>query len=392
MTSTIDSERAVEDTQAPSTATILIVDDDIGIRANVHDLLEISGYQVLSAPGGLEALGVMERTSPDLIISDINMPSMDGYAFFKSVRANPAWTLIPFIFLTARGQPQEVRRGISLGVDQYLVKPFQPEDLLVAVEARLKRIREIEDVTHNDVESMKSRLMTMFSHELRTPLTYIYGYVSLLHDEHAELGVDEREEMIRVIQRGADRLTHLVEDLLLVARLESGEARLEIGFGRKEVTVDSLVSKALKDMEHAIEDRQTIVETQIPPNISLSCDPNHLSNTLGRLIDNAVKFTKSPNGHVWVAAAIEGDTVRISVQDDGIGVSSAKQKLLFQPLHQIDRAQHEQQGIGVGLVIAQGIVAEHGGHIEVTSEGIPGHGSIFTIVLPQAMPGDAAAA
>lgn len=379
MTSTVGLERAGQDAQP---VTILIVDDDIGIRANVHDLLEVSGYQVFSATGGFEALGVMERHTPDLIISDINMPSMDGYAFFKSVRANPNWTLIPFIFLTARDQPPEVRHGIGLGVDQYLVKPFQPEDLLIAVEARLKRIREIEDVTRNDVEAMKNRLMTMISHELRTPLTYIYGYVNLLHEEQADLSAGERQEMVSAIQRGAERLVRLVEDLILIARLDSGEIGLEIQFGRKPVQLDALLTEVLRDSAAAIQESGVILECTVSPEITFSCEPTHMRNAFLRLVNNAIKFTISPGGHAWITAEQEGETIRIRVQDDGVGVTADKQKLLFQPLQQIDREQHEQQGIGAGLAIARGIVAAHGGHIEVSSEGIPGHGSIFTVVLP----------
>jgi signal transduction histidine kinase len=230
---------------------------------------------------------------------------------------------------------------------------------------------------------MKSRLMTMISHELRTPLTYIYGYVNLLQEEHAELSVDERQEMITAIQRGAERLARLVEDLLLVARLESGEIALEIQSGCETIQLDALVREAVNSKALVSEERGTVIEARIPTEMTLSCEPTHLRNALARLIDNAIKFTQSPGGHVWITAAQEDEMVRIGVQDDGIGVSADKQKLLFQPLQQIDREQHEQQGIGIGLAIAHGIVTAHGGHIEVTSEGIPGQGSIFMMVFPQ---------
>ena len=362
--------------------TILIVDDDITIRTSILDLLSISGYQVYSASDGLEALGVLERHVPDLIISDITMPTMDGYAFFEAVRDNTSWTLIPFIFLTALGQAQDIRHGIRLGVDQYLVKPFEPEDLLIAVEARLKRIHQIEEATHSDVEMMKRRLMTAISHELRTPLTYIYGYVNLLQEEDAELSTGERQGMISAIQRGAERLTRLVEDLLFAARLESGEIASEVRSGRKPTQLDTLLTEMVNGKASAGKEYDTAIETTIPPGMTLSCEPAYLRNALARLVDNAIKFTRSPGGHVWITAAQDGEMIRISVQDDGMGVSVDKQKLLFQPLQQIDREQHEQQGIGIGLTIARGIVEAHGGFIEVSSEGMPGQGSTFTIVLP----------
>lgn len=381
MTDHITNPQRTEDV-AQRRQVILIVDDDITIRSSVVDLLKISGYEPLSATDGLEALGVMQRSVPDLIISDISMPSMDGYAFFDAVRDNTAWTLIPFIFLTALGQAHDIRKGIRLGVDQYITKPFEPDDLLVAVEARLRRIQEIEAVTHNDVEAMKNRLMTAISHELRTPLTYIYGYITLLGEGDSEYSAEERQDMVSAIQKGADRLVKLVEDLIMVARLDSGQIGLEITHGQISAPVDALLNPVLAGRSGIIAERGLELDVQVGPGLEVMCAPDHLRDAFGRLLDNAIKFTKSPGGRIWVTTDQDAGVVRIHVQDDGLGVGSDKQKLLFQTLRQIDRERHEQQGLGVGLVIARGIVEAHGGHIEVTSEGIPGRGSIFTIVMP----------
>src|SRR5262245_12632287 len=126
-------------TSNPHGPTVLVVDDDQVILETVEDILRLSGYNTLAASNGVKALERLYASSPDLIVSDISMPDMDGYQFYEAVRANPAWTLIPFIFLSARGQRTDIRRGTRLGADAYLVKPFEPEDLLGAVEARLAR-------------------------------------------------------------------------------------------------------------------------------------------------------------------------------------------------------------------------------------------------------------
>jgi DNA-binding response OmpR family regulator len=140
---------------------------------SVVDILTLSDYACLAATDGAESLQVMYRQSPDLILSDITMQTMDGYEFYHAVRANPDWVAIPFIFLTARGQTADIRQGTSLGADHYLVKPFETDDLLATVEARLRRIREIQAAAQTDVERMKQHLMKVFGHELRTPLTHI---------------------------------------------------------------------------------------------------------------------------------------------------------------------------------------------------------------------------
>ncbi len=118
-------------------ATILVLDDNCDFLMNIELILEMEGYQVLSACNGLEALALLERTKPDLIISDIMMPEMDGYEFFQRVRRNPELLTVPFIFLSAKGEREDIRFGKQLGVDDYLTKPLEPEDLLIAVEARL---------------------------------------------------------------------------------------------------------------------------------------------------------------------------------------------------------------------------------------------------------------
>jgi len=125
------------------TATsILVVDDQAPVRDNIKLALEETGYQVLTAGDGLEALDVLQSQPVDLILTDISMPRMNGYQLFERIRENPQWIKIPFIFLTARVLDSDIRYGKELGVDDYLAKPFQLEDLLAAVEGKLRRARQ----------------------------------------------------------------------------------------------------------------------------------------------------------------------------------------------------------------------------------------------------------
>jgi len=123
--------------------TILVVEDNPVLREGLSDILSWDGYTVLSAPDGHQALEQMETLHPDLILSDIAMPVMDGYAFFQAVRARPEWFTIPFIFLTARGEKEDILIGKNLGAEDYLVKPLTRDELLTAVSARLARSQEI---------------------------------------------------------------------------------------------------------------------------------------------------------------------------------------------------------------------------------------------------------
>lgn len=124
-------------------ATILVVDDQPEILENLALVLELEGYRVLVAADGLEALAALEVEPVDLILADIAMPRLNGYQLYKRVRDNPRWVAIPFLFLTARAMDSDIRYGKELGVDDYLTKPIQPEDLLAAVHGRLRRAQQL---------------------------------------------------------------------------------------------------------------------------------------------------------------------------------------------------------------------------------------------------------
>jgi DNA-binding NarL/FixJ family response regulator len=119
--------------------TILIVEDEDVIRDSLADILQLQGFLTLTACDGLEALRLLESDQPDLILADIMMPNMNGYQFFQRVRSNPAWTWIPFIFLSAKGEGEDIRFAKELGIDDYLMKPIEADDLIAAVIGRLKR-------------------------------------------------------------------------------------------------------------------------------------------------------------------------------------------------------------------------------------------------------------
>ena len=119
--------------------TILIVEDNQILREGLRDILSYEGFTILTAAHGQDALDQMRTITPDLILSDISMPEMDGITFFKSVRDNSVWVTIPFVFLTARGEKEDVLTGKNLGAEDYLVKPLSREELLTAIKGRLNR-------------------------------------------------------------------------------------------------------------------------------------------------------------------------------------------------------------------------------------------------------------
>jgi signal transduction histidine kinase len=359
--------------------TILAVDDDPVILASVADILRVGGYRYLTATHGAEGLGVMQHTTPDLIISDIMMPVMDGYQFYQAVRENPVWTTIPFIFLSAKGERKDVRYGYDLGADQYLTKPFEPEDLLSAVESRLRRMAEIEAATQDQVEQTKEQILAYLGHELRTPLSYVYGYLCLIEDGHATMDGETLNEMLRDMRLGTDRLIKLVEDLMLLTYIDSGLIGQDIARRRGPVVVADKIRNVTGDLRSRAEQKDIAITTVAPPDLTVSGVDEYVQDIIHRLIDNAVKFGK-PGGRVWVRVDGSKEGVAVSVRDDGIGIAPEQQADLFQRFSQIDREKIEQQGVGIGLAIAGRLTHLHGGRIEVESQ--PGEGSTFTVYLP----------
>jgi putative two-component system response regulator len=158
---------------------ILLVEDSQILREGLQALLEQEKYRVLAAANGLEALDLMQANLPDLILSDIVMPEMDGYSFFEAVRQKPEWLAIPFIFLTARREPQSVLAGKKMGADDYLLKPIEPEELLTVIRTRLARTQEILLVQIQ--ESYETSLSVLANAiEVRDP--YTRGHVERVRD------------------------------------------------------------------------------------------------------------------------------------------------------------------------------------------------------------------
>ncbi|MGB3207727.1 MAG: response regulator, partial [Crinalium sp.] len=118
---------------------LLLIDDDPNLILLVQDYLVFKGYEVITAENGREALEVLDKEIPDMIICDVMMPEMDGYALVENIRQDPRTSWIPVLFLSAKGQSQDRVKGLSTGADVYMVKPFEPDELVAQVESSLKQ-------------------------------------------------------------------------------------------------------------------------------------------------------------------------------------------------------------------------------------------------------------
>lgn len=154
--------------------TILIVEDNDVLRQGLMDMLAYEGYKVHGARNGLEALDQMNNVNPELVISDVSMPLMDGFSFFQALRSRQEWVTVPFIFLTARVDPMDVLTGKNLGADDYLTKPITREELITAIQSRLARMRQLQSAQLQQAYQESLKVMAN-AIDQRDPL--IFGHV-----------------------------------------------------------------------------------------------------------------------------------------------------------------------------------------------------------------------
>jgi two-component system phosphate regulon sensor histidine kinase PhoR len=247
-------------------------------------------------------------------------------------------------------------------------------DAAGSVAGRIFAFRDIS--TERVVEQMKSDFVATVSHELRTPLTSIYGFAETLLRGDVEFSDVERGTFLGYIASESERLINIVDDLLNVARLETGTLGLNIATTDLGATVSESVARFAEHQEGDLS-----VDVEIPRNaVLVRADREKLGQIVMNLVDNAVKF--SPNGgRISVSARRRSDTAEIRVSDEGIGIARADQQRIFTKFYRAEEAaQHSPQGAGLGLFLARGLLAAMGGRIWVESE--EGRGSTFVFELP----------
>ncbi len=365
--------------------TILVVEDDTALSQIISSILELEGYAVLEAENGEAALSMLKESTVHLILSDVNMPGMDGYELFEQVRANAAWAQIPFIFLTGKDERYEIRHGMEMGADDYLPKPFEPDELLSAVKIRLKRSAESQAAIRTAHE-LRDTIIRTLSHELRTPMALIMGYGELLEYNVQDMSDEEFHQSLGALRRGSKRLMDTVESCLLLSKLKAGTtADLFDVVPRETAEPDEQLIYILDAFKNQAAAQNVSLDLR-PGSAGVTLAVNHESfvEIVNRLVDNAIKFSKKEGGRVVLTTQQEEGFWRLDVADEGVGIHSDQLPLLFVSFGQVDREKMEQQGCGLGLSIVQELVKLYGGRVSVESE--LGQGSCFRVLLPLATP------
>ncbi len=367
--------------EIPNSASILVVEDNPDLNTAICEILESYGFKVNSATNGSEALDRLKWQIPDAILCDITMPSMDGYTLLKYARTDLQLRTLPFIFLTARASMADQRLAKEIGIEDYLTKPVDSGDLVVAINNALRRRQMMKDEMQQQMDALRNRIVGLLQHEFRTPLTFVLGYAEFLMDVTAtDVNLDELRSSTAAILDGGRRLQRLIESFLMLAELQN---RTLESHNLDNLSSDTLVRDVATTFRQQLEEvNLTIVILEQNRDAVINADEGLLREALKRLLDNAIRYRRADSNYIWLSVEAVATYVGFRVRDKGVGMPPEMVKQFARPFEQVDRDNRTQPGAGLSLALVSHIAHLHGGKLEVQSE--YGKGSTFTIWLPAA--------
>jgi two-component system sensor histidine kinase/response regulator len=437
----------------PEEFEILIVEDSPTQAERLRRLIQSKSYRVRVAGNGRLALAMLREHRPQLVLSDIIMPEMNGYELCNAIKTDEAFKHIPVILVTALNDAKDIIRGIECGADNFVRKPYSEEyllsrishmlvntklrekpdtdgialylgdqkhfihagrqqilDLLIStyeqavqvngeLQARERQVIELNmrlahhaaeletinrEIAHKNLElaeasRMKSAFIANMSHELRTPLNAIIGFTGALLMKLPGPLTPDQDKQLTTIRTSARHLLSLINDILDVAKIESGKVTLQL----ERIQCQDLIAQTADTLRPLAAQKGLALLLELPAEpIYIESDKRALTQVIINLINNAIKFTDS--GTVKVALGhvlIEGElATRFSVADTGVGIKSDDQPKLFQAFSQLDSTStRHAEGAGLGLYLCQNLTNLLGGTLSFTSEF--GQGSVFTLSL-----------
>ncbi len=362
---------------------ILVLDDEPAILNEVEEWLNLEGYETITAGNGRDGIQKIRDHRPDLVISDLSMPEMNGYSVLAKLQKEPGLAAIPFIFLTGHSDKASMRACMELGADDYLTKPFTHKEMLAAIQSRLKRRQVITQDIKQEIDELKQRLIRTVNHELKTPLISLSYVQQVIERQLEQLSREDISQLLQALRDGTNRLQHLVQQTVTLAHIDAGEISAEtIRENTSPVYLWQIIPMATDNARRfAYRNRDGMITVdQRDPDSALYGDPKLLTQILGELIANALNF--SPEGsEVSITQWKSGGRVWLSILDRGSGMASADLVKAQQPFEQIGRTVREQQGMGLGLVVAKRIVELHDGELQLGS--VSEKGTQVTLSFPR---------
>jgi len=386
-------------------ARILIAEDEPDIRALIAFTMRFAGHEVWEVSNGEEVVEMGRQIVPDLFLLDVRMPRMTGYDACRVIKADSVLKDIPVVFLSGKGQEWEIQNGLDAGAEDYLRKPFAPDQLENRIRIILtlhekgidteqvmeKRQYSQEDIDFltNEVKKLRkeradflrrlstvqektssvqfplaelSRITDGIVHDMRNGMGIIRNTVGFMHDDLANT---PHEKNIRKISRSLEFCEMVLRNLSALG----GQDILS----PEQVNLETVIREIFFMLENKLVDIKLVIDSGREQPVILA-DEGHMKQVFMNLIKNAGE-AMSDGGTLTCRFRKEGDMMRIEIQDTGHGISEENQQRLFREFFTT-----KERGYGIGLFIVHTIVQRHGGEISVKSKN--GEGTVFTLLMP----------
>lgn len=343
--------------------TILIVEDDEAVRHTVADILELNDFRCVAATNGCEALGLARKERPAVVITDIEMPGLDGFALLREIRRDDALRATPVIVITAKADRAASRRGMDLGADDFITKPFSEEELIRSVRTRLEKkelLDELDAFAHT------------VAHDLKNPVATLVGRLGLIEMTLATSNLDAIRRNVGEANAAASRLSTIIDELLLLAGVRRQQVQSEV------LDMAALVTEARDQLEELLRRSGANVEAPEAWPAAFGHAP-WVVHVWSNFLSNAAKYA-GPAPRIVLGGDVQPSSrvARFWVQDFGPGLDAAAQTQIFAPFASVPSVRV--RGHGLGLSIVRRIIEKLGGAVGV--ESTPGAGARFWFELP----------
>ncbi len=352
---------------------VLWADDNSDMREYVRRLLA-DRYEVTAVSDGATAVAAAFATQPDLVLSDVMMPGLDGFGVLRQLRADGRTKTIPVILLSARAGEESSVEGLEAGADDYLVKPFSARELLARVRthlelARLRRQWALElEAANQQLEAFSYSV----SHDLRAPVRGIAGFAQMLARACKDKLDSEGQRWLGIIESEAQRMGQLIDGLLDLSRL--GRQPLK----STPINMTALAQTVVDELTAGLPERK--LQFDLKPLLPAQGDPILLRQVFVNLLSNAIKFTRhNAAARIEIGMQSTGTESEYYVKDNGAGFDVKYAHKLFGVFQRLHLAE-DFEGTGIGLSIVQRIIQRHGGRI--WAEGEVNKGATFRFTLP----------
>lgn len=362
---------------------LLVVDDTEANLLLLKALLQKVGFKIITAKNGLDALDLVEKEKPDLLLLDVMMPIMDGYQTALKIREKPEFDTLPIIFLTALNSSEDVVKGFSNGGNDFISKPFNKEELIIRIRHQLSLVaarRIIDKQTEELVRTIEGRdkLYSVIAHDLRGPLGSIKMILEyLITSLDKDMIGEENAEMLSVASHTTEDLFLLLDNLLKWTKNQMG--RLNVVF--QEIEVVGIVEGVVDIYKSMAQMKEVDVKIDAPQQALGWGDADMIKTVVRNLLGNAIKFSY-PKGEIHLRVRDGETSVVVDIVDQGCGIKEEDQsKMLRTDVQFSTFGTKNEEGSGLGLLLCQDLVKKINGEFWFTS--IPNEGSTFSFSIPK---------